>query len=54
MTKKIKKKIVRIAIGAVLMVLGIIVSKLINEWVGLGVFIAAYVVIAYDVLRMHL
>ncbi len=51
MTKKIKKKIVRIAIGAVLMVLGIIVSKLINEWVGLGVFIAAYVVIAYDVLK---
>ncbi len=51
MTKKIKKKIVRIAIGAVLMVLGIIASKLINEWVGLGVFIAAYVVIAYDVLK---
>lgn len=51
MTKKIKKKIVRIAIGAVLMVLGIIFSKLINEWVGLGVFIAAYVVIAYDVLK---
>ncbi len=49
MTKKIKKNIIRIAIGFVLFVAGLITSKFVNEWVGLGVFAAAYVVIAYDV-----
>ncbi|MBO4678679.1 MAG: heavy metal translocating P-type ATPase [Lachnospiraceae bacterium] len=51
MTKKIKKKIIRVAIGAALLLAGVLVSHFVNEWVGLAIFIAAYVVTAYDVLK---
>lgn len=50
MTRKIKKNIIRIAIGAVLTLAGVLVSKYVNEWIGLAVYIAAYLVISYDVL----
>lgn len=51
MTKKIKKKIIRIIIGFVLTGLSILATKLFGEWVGLAVFIAAYLVVAIDILK---
>lgn len=51
MTKKIKRNIVKICIGIVLFIIAKVVTGLTNQWVGLGVYIAAYLVLAYDVIR---
>lgn len=51
MTKKLKKKIIRIGIGFVLFVAGILLSRFVNEWVGLGFYIAAYITVGADVLK---
>lgn len=52
MTKKIKKNIIRIIIGAVLTLAAYLTTKFTgNEWIGLAVYIVAYLEIAYDVLR---
>lgn len=51
MTKKIKRDIVKICIGIVLFIIAKVVTGLTNQWVGLGVYIAAYLVLAYDVIR---
>lgn len=51
MTKKIKRNIVKICIGIVLFITAKIVTGLTNQWVGLGVYIAAYLVLAYDVIK---
>ena len=51
MTKKIKRMIIRIAIGAVLLAAGVLVSHYFGEWVGLAVYIAAYLVIGYDIVK---
>lgn len=51
MTKKLKKKIIRVVIGAALLLAGVLVAHFVNEWIGLAVFIAAYLVIAIDVLK---
>lgn len=49
MMKKIKKNIKRICIGTVLLIAGVIITKIWGEWAGLCVYVAAYAVIAYDV-----
>ncbi len=59
MTKKLKKKITRVSIGAALFVVGIILYKIVGEmngldiakWVGIGFFLAAYLTIGFDVLK---
>ena len=51
MTKKLKKKIIRVGIGALLFIAAVIVSKVANVYVGLAIFIAAYFVLAIDVLK---
>ncbi len=51
MTKKLKKKIIRIGIGFVLFAAGILFSRFVNEWVGLGFYIAAYITVGADVLK---
>ncbi|MBR5993771.1 MAG: heavy metal translocating P-type ATPase [Lachnospiraceae bacterium] len=51
MTKKIKKMIIRIAIGAVLLAAGVLCTKLFGEWVGLAIYIAAYLVIGFDIVK---
>ncbi len=51
MTKKLKKKIIRVGIGALLFIAAVIVSKVANVYVGLAIFIAAYLVLAIDVLK---
>lgn len=51
MTKKLKKEIIRVAIGAAVFAAGIAVSHFINEWIGLAVFVAAYLIIGIDVLK---
>ncbi|MCR4727053.1 MAG: heavy metal translocating P-type ATPase, partial [Lachnospiraceae bacterium] len=51
MTKKLKKKIIRVGIGFVLFAAGILLSRFVNEWVGLGFYIAAYITVGADVLK---
>ena len=51
MTKKLKKKILRVSIGTLLFIVGLLVSKFSNEWVGLGILIASYIVTGYDVVK---
>ncbi len=51
MTKKLKKKIIRVSIGTLLFIIGLLISKFSNEWVGLGILIAAYIVTGYDVVK---
>lgn len=49
MTKRIKKNIVKICFGAVFFGLGFLATKIFGEWVGLGVYLVAFGIIAYDV-----
>ncbi|MBR6309141.1 MAG: heavy metal translocating P-type ATPase [Lachnospiraceae bacterium] len=60
MTKKIKKMIIRIAIGAVLLAAGVLCTHFLGkwesaakyaEWVGLAIYIAAYLVIGFDIVK---
>ena len=51
MTKKLKKKIIRVGIGAVLFIAAVILSKYVNLYVGLATFLAAYLVLAVDILK---
>ncbi len=49
MTKKIKKKIVRIVIGLAIMIAGYILTDIVSELTDLLIFIAAYAIVAYDI-----
>lgn len=51
MTKKLKRQIKRICIGAIAFLLGIVISRFVNEWIGLGLFLAAYLIIGCNVLK---
>lgn len=51
MTKKLKRQIKRICIGAIAFLLGIVISRFVNEWIGLGLFLAAYLIIGWNVLK---
>lgn len=51
MTKKLKRQIRHVAVGALLFFAGLVASKFINEWFGLGLFAAAYIVTGQNVLK---
>ncbi len=51
MTKKIKRKIIRICIGFALLALALITTHFFGEWFGLAVYIAAFLVVSFDVLK---
>ena len=51
MTKKLKKKIIRVAIGFGLFVVGILLDHFVNMWAGLAFYLAAYLTIGFDVLK---
>lgn len=51
MTAKLKRNIKRIIAGSVIFALGFVFSRFVNEWAGLAVYIAAYVVIGGSVLK---
>lgn len=56
MTKKLKRLIKRIIIGAVVTALAFIATKLTEEyswgkWVSLGSFVVAYIILAFDILK---
>lgn len=51
MTKKLKKKIRRIIIGAAIAVPAYIVSLVTYEWIAVILFVAAYLVLAIDILK---
>lgn len=59
MTKKLKKKIIRVAVGAALFAAGVILYNVLFEhmgigicmWFGIAFFLAAYITIGFDVLK---
>lgn len=51
MSKKLKRNLKKIIIGAVLFGIGIVLDKAVNEWAGLAVYVAAYIVLGFDVLK---
>lgn len=56
MTKKLKRMIKRIILGAVVALIAVVVTKLTEgfswgKWASLAAFIAAYLILAYDVLK---
>ncbi|MCR5311776.1 MAG: heavy metal translocating P-type ATPase [Lachnospiraceae bacterium] len=51
MTRKLKKKIVRVAIGFGLFAIGILLEHFVNQWAGLAFYLAAYLTIGFDVLK---
>ena len=51
MSKKNKKRVKRIVIGFAVAVVGFVLYKFVNIWAGLAVLAAAYIILAYDVLK---
>lgn len=51
MTKKIKKKIIRICIGFILLACALAVTHFFGEWIGLAVYVAAFLVVSFDILK---
>ena len=63
MTKKLKRNIIRVSIGAVIFVIGFIISRIfadfdksfadwaVMEWLSLAIYVAAYVVVGGDVVK---
>lgn len=51
MSKRIKKDIVRIIIGTAVLIAAVLISKLLNIWAGLAVYIISYLVLGFDVLK---
>ena len=51
MSKKNKKRLKRIIIGFAVAVVGLLLFELVNKWAGLAILAAAYIVLAYDVLK---
>ncbi len=51
MSKKNKKRVKRIVIGFAVAVVGFVLYQFVNIWAGLAVLAAAYIILAYDVLK---